>query len=102
MTTYDDYQCQVDRIMRSIRELRNNKQDREADIKKLDLIYAKINYNQEHIDLAENSGNRPHKSYIENLNVALSEIADYRDYLYEKYSYEEQQIVLDENETKKR
>ena len=90
MTTYDDYQCQVDRIMRSIRELRNNKQDREADIKKLDLIYAKINYNQEHIDLAENSGNRPHKSYIENLNVALSEIADYRDYLYEKYSYEEQ------------
>ena len=53
------------------------------------MIHKKIEYNQSHIDLANNQNSRLHKSYVENLNAALSEIADYRDYLYEKYQYEE-------------
>lgn len=89
MQTYDDYQNDINLIIREIGALRKKNQNKEADLKKLDLIYKKISYNQSHIDDAERQGRKPHATYTENLDAALSEIADFRDYLYEKYQYEE-------------
>lgn len=89
MQAYDEYQEDVNHIIREIGCLRKANKNKEADLKKLELIYKKIEYNQSHIDMSEGQNRRPHASYVENLNAALSEIADYRDYLYEKYQYEE-------------
>ena len=89
MQRYDEYQEKVNNLIQEIGQLRKANKNKEADLKKLELIYMKIDYNQSHIDLANSQNSRPHKSYVENLNSALSEIADYRDYLYEKYQYEE-------------
>ena len=89
MQAYDEYQEDVNHIIREIGSLRKANKNKEADLKKLELIYKKIEYNQSHIDLANSQNRSPHASYVKNLNSALSEIADYRDYLYEKYQYEE-------------
>lgn len=89
MQAYDEYQEDVNHLIREIWSLRKANKNKEADLKKLELIYKKIEYNQSHIDLATSQNRSPHASYVKNLNAALSEIADYRDYLYEKYQYEE-------------
>lgn len=89
MQAYDEYQEDVNHLIREISQLRRANKNKEADLKKLELIYKKIEYNQSHIDLSKGQSKSPHPSYVENLNAALSEIADYRDYLYEKYQYEE-------------
>lgn len=89
MQAYDEYQEDVDHLIREISQLRRANKNKEADLKKLELIYKKIEYNQSQIDLSKCQSKIPHPSYVKNLNAALSEIADYRDYLYEKYQYEE-------------
>lgn len=86
---YDTFQCKVDGLLSEIRDLKKTRKYFEADVKKLELIYTKINYYGEAVAASEEGGRRPNKSYQDSLDCALREIGAWRDYLYETYQYEE-------------
>lgn len=86
---YDRFQSNVDMLQREIASLKKASKFFEADLKKLELIYEKINYYQEAVDASVEGGRMPNKSFQDSLDCALREIGRWRDYLYEEYNYEE-------------
>lgn len=86
---YDEFLDKVDEIQTQIKEFNRVGDKKSADIKKLDLLYLKVNYYDEAVAAGSQCGRKPNKSFLDNLDCALNEIGNWRDYLYETYHYEE-------------
>lgn len=84
---YNEFESRLDEIQSEIRALKTKGQLKEAAIKGLDLIYLKVNYYEQCIE-----NNKIHPvgtSYESTYTAALKELALKRDYLYDKFGYEE-------------
>lgn len=84
---YNEFESRVDNIQSDIMSLKSKGKYKEAAIRGLDLVYLKVNYYEQCLE-----AEKVHKitsSYESSYHTALVELANKRDYLYDKFGYEE-------------
>ena len=87
MMLYNEYERKIDILQNEIRELKRKNDFKGADLKGLELAYLKVNY-YEGCYNAETI-RRTKQEYYDSYSSALRSLATTRDYLFEKYNYEE-------------